>query len=118
VAKCSAPLEELPTDWKPDPDHQTPVWEALHQLIRNLNMHGEQLAGALLAEMSSVSGPVRTLAYRLYTLCERKGLAEEARFYNELIGAWAALKWLPMKLDRLRSKASCFRWEGTDEALA
>jgi putative DNA methylase len=83
---------ELPTDWKPDPDHQTPVWEALHQLIRNLNMHGEQLAGALLAEMSSVSGPVRTLAYRLYTLCERKGLAEEARFYNELIGAWAAIE--------------------------
>ena len=27
---------ELPTDWKPDPDHQTPVWEALHHLIRNL----------------------------------------------------------------------------------
>jgi putative DNA methylase len=83
---------ELPTDWKPDPDHQTPVWEALHQLIRNLNMHGEQSAGALLAEMSSVSGPVRTLAYRLYTLCERKGLAEDARPYNELIGAWAAIE--------------------------
>jgi putative DNA methylase len=83
---------ELPTDWKPDPDHQTPVWEALHQLIRNLNMHGEQSAGALLAEMSSVSGPVRTLAYRLYTLCERKGLAEDARFYNELIGAWASIE--------------------------
>ena len=83
---------ELPTDWKPDPDHQTPVWEALHQLIRNLNMHGEQSAGALLAEMSAVSGPVRTLAYRLYTLCERKGLAEDARPYNELIGAWASIE--------------------------
>jgi putative DNA methylase len=83
---------ELPTDWKPDPDHQTPVWEALHQLVRKLNMHGEQSAGALLAEMSSVSGPVRTLAYRLYTLCERKGLAEDARFYNELIGAWASIE--------------------------
>ena len=83
---------ELPTDWKPDPGRQTPVWEALHQLIRNLNMHGEQSAGALLAEMSSVSGPVRTLAYRLYTLCERKALAEDARFYNELIGAWAAIE--------------------------
>jgi len=83
---------ELPTDWKPDPDHQTPIWEALHQLIRNLNMHGEQSAGALLAGMSAVSGPVRTLAYRLYTLCERKGLAEDARPYNELIGAWAAIE--------------------------
>jgi putative DNA methylase len=83
---------ELPTDWKPDPDHQTPVWEALHQLIRNLNVHGEQSAGALLAGMSAVSGPVRTLAYRLYTLCERKGLAEDARPYNELIGAWASIE--------------------------
>ena len=83
---------ELPTDWKPDSDHETPVWEALHQLVRNLNMHGEQSAGALLAEMSSVSGPVRTLAYRLYTLCERKGLAEDARFYNELIGAWTSIE--------------------------
>jgi putative DNA methylase len=83
---------ELPTDWKPDPDKQTPVWEALHYLIRNLNMHGEQSAGALLAEMSAVSGPVRTLAYRLYTLCERKGLAEDARPYNELIGAWASIE--------------------------
>jgi putative DNA methylase len=83
---------ELPTDWKPDPDKQTPVWEALHYLIRNLNMHGEQSAGALLAEMSAVSGPVRTLTYRLYTLCERKGLAEDARPYNELIGAWASIE--------------------------
>ena len=83
---------ELPTDWKPDPDHQTPIWEALHQLIRNLNMHGEQSAGALLAGMSAVSGPVRTLAYRLYTLCERKSLAEDARPYNELIGAWASIE--------------------------
>jgi putative DNA methylase len=83
---------ELPTDWKPDPDKQTPVWQALHQLIRNLNTHGEQSAGALLAGMSTVSGPVRTLAYRLYTLCERKGLAEDARPYNELIGAWAAIE--------------------------
>jgi putative DNA methylase len=68
------------------------VWQALHHLIRNLNLHGEQSAGTLLAGMSAVSGPVRTLAYRLYTLCERKGLAEDARPYNELIGAWAAIE--------------------------
>jgi putative DNA methylase len=83
---------ELPTDWKPNHDKETPIWEALHHLIRNLNMHGEQSAGALLSEMSAVSGPVRTLAYRLYTLCERKGLAEDARPYNELIGAWASIE--------------------------
>lgn len=29
--------------------------------------------------------PMRGLAYRLHTLCERKGGAEEARAYNELV---------------------------------
>jgi putative DNA methylase len=99
---------ELPTDWKPDPDHQTPVWEALHQLIRNLNMHGEQSAGALLAGMSTVSGPVRTLAYRLYTLCERKGLAEDARPYNELIGAWAAIEVVADEIGPIEKQGELF----------
>jgi putative DNA methylase len=99
---------ELPTDWKPDPDNVTPVWEALHQLIRNLNMHGEQSAGALLARMSTVSGPVRTLAYRLYTLCERKGLAEDARPYNELIGAWAAIEVVADEIGPIEKQGELF----------
>jgi len=32
--------------------------------------------------------PIRQLAYHLYTLCERKKWADDARAYNELIGAW------------------------------
>jgi len=99
---------ELPTDWKPDPNHLTPVWEALHYLIRNLNMHGEQSAGALLANMSTVSGPVRTLAYRLYTLCERKGLAEDARPYNELIGAWAAIEVVADEIGPIEKQGELF----------
>ena len=34
----------------------------------------------------------RTLAYRLYTLCERKGWAEDARAYNELVTAWTSIE--------------------------
>lgn len=34
---------------------------------------------------------VRQLAYRLYAYCERKGWAEEAREYNELIASWAGI---------------------------
>jgi putative DNA methylase len=33
----------------------------------------------------------RDLAYRLYTLCERKGWAEEAGYYNSLVVAWPAM---------------------------
>ena len=32
--------------------------------------------------------PVRQLAYRLYTICERKGWAEDAGIYNALITSW------------------------------
>jgi len=83
---------ELPRDWAPETDTRLPVWEALHHLIRALNQDGESAAGALLARMPARAEPVRALAYRLYTLCERKGWAEEARAYNELVTAWSAIE--------------------------
>ncbi|ABM58373.1 conserved hypothetical protein [Verminephrobacter eiseniae EF01-2] len=83
---------ELPRDWSPDTDARVSVWEALHQLIRALNQDGESTAGALLARMPAQADPLRALAYRLYTLCERKGWAEDARAYNELVTAWSAIE--------------------------
>jgi putative DNA methylase len=83
---------ELPKDWSPENDTRTPIWEALHQLIRALNQDGEIAAGALLARMPARTEPIRTLAYRLYTLCERKGWVEEARSYNELVTAWTSIE--------------------------
>ena len=83
---------ELPKDWSPEGDDHTPVWEALHQLIRALNQDGESAAGALLARMPARAESMRALAYRLYTLCERKGWAEEARAYNELVTAWPSIE--------------------------
>jgi len=83
---------ELPKEWSPEGDNRIPVWEALHQLIRALNQGGESAAGALLARMPARAEPMRALAYRLYTLCERKGWAEEARAYNELVTAWSSIE--------------------------
>lgn len=83
---------ELSKDWSPETDTRTPVWEALHQLIRALNQDGESAAGDLLARMLTRAEPMRALAYRLYTLCERKGWAEEARAYNELVSAWSSIE--------------------------
>jgi putative DNA methylase len=34
---------------------------------------------------------IRPLAYRLCTLCERKGRAEDARAYNESVAAWSSI---------------------------
>ena len=83
---------EYPGDWSPEHDNNTPVWEALHQLIRELRTQGESAAGALLAGMPQRAEPIRNLAYRLYTLCERKGWAEDARAYNELITSWTGIE--------------------------
>ena len=83
---------DLPTDWSPEQDSRTPVWEGLHHLIRVLNTQSASAAGALLGRMPDKSDAIRSLAYRLYTLCERKGWASDARAYNELVTAWEAMQ--------------------------
>jgi putative DNA methylase len=79
-------------DWGPARDQRTPVWEAAHHLIRALRAQGSSSAGALLAQMPDKTEPIRALAYRLYTLCERKGWADDARAYNELITSWEGIE--------------------------
>jgi putative DNA methylase len=83
--------KEYPADWNPKEDTRTPVWEACHHLIRALNTAGENTAGRLLADMPEKSEAIRQLAYHLYTLCERKKWAEDARAYNELMSAWTGI---------------------------
>lgn len=83
---------EYPPGWSPEDDRRLAVWEMLHQLIRLLNLQGEASAGGLLARMPDKAESVRALAYRLYTLCERKGWAEDARAYNELITSWTGIE--------------------------
>ncbi|MBS0558268.1 MAG: DUF1156 domain-containing protein [Proteobacteria bacterium] len=83
---------EYPADWDPRTDNRTPVWEALHQLVRALTQGGESAAGSLLARMPERGADIRRLAFWLYTLCERKGWADDARGYNELVTAWNAIE--------------------------
>lgn len=83
---------EYPEEWTPEGDKRTPVWEALHHLIRVHQTDGDSAAGTLLAHMPERIMAIRQLAYRLYTLCERKGWAEDARPYNELIVSWGAVE--------------------------
>jgi putative DNA methylase len=95
---------EYPSDWSPEQDNNTPVWEALHQLIRALRDKGESSAGELLASMPQRAEPIRSLAYRLYTLCERKGWADDARAYNELIGSWIGIEAASHEIGHLGSQ--------------
>ena len=83
---------EYPTDWDPSKDIRSPVWETLHHLIRALKQDGETAAGLLLSKLNDKAEAARQLAYRLYTLCERQGWAEDARAYNELITSWTGIE--------------------------
>ena len=80
--------EELPADWDPATDSRLTAWEVVHQLIRALEAGGEGAAAALVAKLGSKAEIARELAYRLYTVCERKKRAAEALSYNGLVQSW------------------------------
>jgi putative DNA methylase len=83
---------EYPANWDPTRDARMPVWEVLHQLVRVFKSQGETGAGEVLAAVQAKADTTRQLAYRLYTLCERQGWAEDARAYNEIITSWSAIE--------------------------
>jgi putative DNA methylase len=83
--------EELPDDWDPAGAGRLTVWEATQHLIRTLDQQGESGAAALLKRLGGLAETCRDLAYRLYTICERKKWAEEALAYNGLVIAWPEL---------------------------
>lgn len=83
---------DYPDEWNPETDTRLPVWEALHQLIRVFKTDGESGAGKVLGAIQDKGEAVRQLGYRLHTLCERAGWAEDARAYNEIITSWSAIE--------------------------
>jgi putative DNA methylase len=84
--------KEYAADWDPSSDVRLPVWEALHQLIRAYNTKGDAGAAKVLAQTASKAEAMRQLAYRLYTVCERKGRADDARAYNEVVTGWTGIE--------------------------
>ena len=79
---------DMPADWDPATDTRLSAWEIVHQLIRTLESGGEDAAAELVARLGAKADTARELAYRLYTLCERKKRATEALSYNALVQSW------------------------------
>jgi putative DNA methylase len=78
--------------WDPTQDKRPTVWEATHHLIERLNTHGETGSAMLMQKMPpDMAAEARNLAYRLYSICERKGWAEYARDYNALVMSWSGI---------------------------
>ena len=79
---------ELTNDWDPVRDLRLTVWEVVHHLISRLESGGEPAAAELVSVLGGVAEVARELAYRLYTICERKKRAPEALSYNALVQSW------------------------------
>ena len=94
---------ELSADWDPSTDPRLTAWEAVHHLIRALEAGGESAAAALVAKLGSKAETARELAYRLYTMCERKKRAVEAMAYNGLVQSWPEITRLAREGGQLRS---------------
>ena len=82
---------ELAADWDPTTDTRLTIWEVTQHLIRRLEEGGDAAAADLLRKVGSLGEVARDLAYRLYSTCERKKWAEEARSYNGLVVAWGEI---------------------------
>lgn len=84
--------KELDPQWDPATDGRITVWEVTQHLIHRLDQRGQDAAAELVARVGGLADTARELAYRLYTLCERKGWTEEAGYYNALVVAWPAIR--------------------------
>jgi putative DNA methylase len=96
--------DELPDNWDPDHEKRLTVWVMVHQLVRALESGGEPAAAAVVAKLGTMAETARELAYRLYTICERKKRAQEALSYNALVQSWPEISRLAR--DGMRAEAA------------
>lgn len=82
------PRSELSPTWDPTADNRVVIWEITQHLIKQLQEHGEMGAAKLYKKLGPTADIARELAYHLFTICEKKGWAQEAQAYNSLVLSW------------------------------
>ncbi len=105
---------ELSENWLPENDKRVSIWEILHQMIRRFTLDGEVGAGEILSRASQFSEKIRTLAYRLYTLCERKAWSQDAGHYDQLVKAWDGIETAARSVGYTGTQISLFGEEQTN----
>ena len=80
--------DELDEDWKPEDDDRLTVWEVTHYLCRELETGGVDGAADLVRRVGGLADSARDLAYRLFSICDKKKWAPEAQPYNALVASW------------------------------
>jgi putative DNA methylase len=84
---------ELAADWDPTTDVRATVWEMTHHLLRvyHHEKKGDVLTAGLLRKLGSRAGVARDLAYKLFTVCEKRKRSAEAQACNALVLGWPEL---------------------------
>ncbi len=104
--------DELPAQWDAKSPRLT-IWEVMQRMIGALletnSLNGGELGASNVLRATGEKGEIaRDLAYRLYTVCERKGWANEALAYNSLVTSWSEIS----KLAK-REASNTGLWEST-----
>ena len=88
--------EELAPGWNPVADERITDWKGTQYLTHSLTGERgggvEEAARLILAMGADRAEKARSLAYRLYSLADRKGWADEARTYNILVSSWPQIQ--------------------------
>ena len=82
---------DLPDDYDPRTDDRISHWEVVLHLARALKRGGIDEAGRILAgagQRGLEADTLQRLAYRLYSLAERRGWAEDGLRFNNLGRSW------------------------------
>lgn len=87
------PRSEMQNKDNPEKDKHLTDWEAMQYLISALEEgDGQAEAARLKKALGSRAEVAKDLAYRLYTICERKGWSQEALSYNGLVVSWSGIE--------------------------
>lgn len=84
--------EDFVGRWQPQPGQKVTAWETLQRMIAALRSDGGEKSAANILLVAGVQREmVRDLAYRLYTICEKKEWSLEAQLYNNLVMDWSSV---------------------------
>lgn len=85
--------DELPHSYDPMTDDRISAWEVALHLAKRLNEQGMDAAARLMAAAGQRVDldTAKELAYLLFSICEKKGWAQQALLFNALGTSWSDL---------------------------
>lgn len=87
------------------------VWMLTQQLTKAMETGGYQATAKILAALpASKVEQAKALAYRLFSLADRKGWAKEAYAYNTLVSSWQSVQSTASEITKTASEPKQINW--------